>query len=97
MDGNSFEQRYGTWALVAGGTEGLGLAFAEAIARRGVNLLLAGRDAQRLEAALDQIRRHHSVKTDGLPCDLSRRDEIDRLVEWIGKRRVGLLVANAAA
>lgn len=40
MTRRPFAQRYGSWALIAGGSEGLGAAFADEIARRGVHLLL---------------------------------------------------------
>ena len=33
---NEFYNKYGPWALVAGASEGLGAAYAEALARRGL-------------------------------------------------------------
>lgn len=39
------------WALVTGGSSGIGLALGEALAVRGLHLLLVGRDTGRLEAA----------------------------------------------
>jgi len=39
----AFVRRYGSWALVAGASEGLGAAWAEALASRGLNLLLLAR------------------------------------------------------
>ena len=38
-----FTERYGTWALIAGASEGLGAAYAKALAGRGMNLLLVAR------------------------------------------------------
>jgi short-subunit dehydrogenase len=40
---NDFSDRYGPWALVAGGSQGLGAAFAEELAGKGLNLLLIAR------------------------------------------------------
>ncbi|MFZ1176354.1 MAG: short-chain dehydrogenase, partial [Mycobacterium sp.] len=36
----TFATKYGPWALVAGASDGLGAAFAAAIAERGVNVVL---------------------------------------------------------
>jgi NAD(P)-dependent dehydrogenase (short-subunit alcohol dehydrogenase family) len=38
-----FAAAYGPWALVAGGSEGLGAAFAHELARRGLHLVLVAR------------------------------------------------------
>ena len=35
-----FKSKYGPWALVAGASEGLGAAFAEILAGKGLNLIL---------------------------------------------------------
>ena len=43
MNSARFAESYGPYALVAGASEGLGAAFADAIARRGVNLVLLAR------------------------------------------------------
>ena len=51
-----FAQYYGPWALVAGGSEGLGAAFADEIARRGVNLILVARRSEQLERAAARLR-----------------------------------------
>ena len=47
----SFSRRYGAWALVAGASEGVGLAWARAMAERGLNVMLVSRR----QDALDQV------------------------------------------
>ena len=49
----SFGERYGPTAIVAGASEGLGRSWAEAIAARGVNLILIARRADKLEATAE--------------------------------------------
>jgi short-subunit dehydrogenase len=51
MKTTPFKEKYGPYALVAGGSDGLGYAFVEAIARRGLNLVLMARGEDRLITA----------------------------------------------
>ena len=37
---HDFKSKYGPWAIVAGASEGLGAAYAEELAKRGLNLIL---------------------------------------------------------
>lgn len=46
---DTFKSKYGPWAIVAGASEGLGAAFAEALARRGINLILLARRKDKLQ------------------------------------------------
>jgi len=48
-------------ALVTGGARGIGIAIAEALARRRVPLSLIGRDRARLEAGAERLRGEHGV------------------------------------
>ena len=47
---DTFARRYGRWALIAGSAEGMGIAYAERFARRGLDLVLLDRDGAGLEA-----------------------------------------------
>jgi len=96
MSGTEFSQRYGPWAVVAGASEGLGLAFAESIARRGVHVLLVARRAAVLNDAAESLQERYGVEADALSLDLSEPDCAERIIEGMGKREVGLVVYNAA-
>jgi uncharacterized protein len=75
--------------LITGATGGLGRAIAMAFARRGAHLLLTGRREDVLERLAVELGGR------ALPCDLSRRDQVQRLIEDVAGTPVNVLVANA--
>lgn len=92
-----FASRYGPWALVAGGSEGLGASYSRELAARGVNLVLLALDDGSLDTMAAEIRSTHDVEVRTHPLDLSRPDLGDVVAEAIDGLDVGLLVYNAAA
>jgi uncharacterized protein len=97
MNGNAgFLQKYGPWALVAGGSEGLGGAFAEELARRGLNLVLVARRAGPLEELAARLRSASGVQVRTLAADLSERASLSVVERAVADLEIGLLVCNAA-
>ena len=97
MDRERFRGRYGPWALVAGGSDGLGAAFAEELAARGLNLLLVARRRVPLEQAAARLRDRHGVEVRPIALDLSDPDFLAALQRRTRGMDIGLLVCNAAA
>lgn len=93
---NTFAAKYGPWAVVAGASEGLGAAFAEALVARGLNLLLLARRADALEAVAGALRKHHKVEIRTMACDMARPDLPAWLDAATAELDVGLVVYNAA-
>lgn len=91
-----FTDRYGPWALIAGASEGLGEAFARALARRRLNVILLARREDKLRAVADEIAAKHGVEVHTLALDLADPELASRVREGVGAREVGLLVYNAA-
>lgn len=61
----------GRWAIVAASTQGLGRACAEALAAEGVNIVLNGRSADRVDAAVAALAAAHPVQVRGVAADLT--------------------------
>jgi len=67
----------GTNALITGGSSGIGLGIATALAREGVNLAIASRHPD--EEALRALQTH-GVRVRAIPADVSKEDEVRRMV-----------------
>jgi short-subunit dehydrogenase len=92
----AFSERYGRWAVIAGASEGLGAAFAEALAARGANLVLLARRAEMLEEVAAKVRAAHGVEARPLACDLADPSLAPKLAKAVEGLEVGVAVYNAA-
>ena len=95
MRASRFAETYGPYALIAGGSYGLGAAFAEAAARRGLDVVLMARNEDRLMATAARLRESYRVDVVTLAADLADFDAVKRQVLALGVP-IGLLVYDAA-
>lgn len=91
-----FPERYGRWAVVAGASEGLGAAFADAFASRAMSLVLLARRADVLAALAADLRTRHGVEVKTIACDLADASFADTLARETSDLDVGVGVYNAA-
>jgi short-subunit dehydrogenase len=96
MTRSDFAARYGPWALITGGSDGIGLAFARRLADAGVKLILVGRSTDKLHAAAAQLR-GLGAECVTASVDLGAADAAARIAQAVGDREVGLLITNAGA
>jgi NAD(P)-dependent dehydrogenase (short-subunit alcohol dehydrogenase family) len=86
-----------TTALITGGTSGIGRAVANKLARLDVHVLVVGRNAERGERAITEIR-SAGGQADFIASDLrdatSARDVAKRAIE-LGDGHVDILINNA--
>jgi uncharacterized protein len=92
----SFLEQYGSWALVAGASMGIGAAFSHEAAARGLNVVMLARGAETLEEMAAEVRAEHGVEVRTLAADLAAPDIGDRVAAATDDLEIGLLVYNAA-
>ena len=92
----AFASKYGPWAVIAGASEGLGAAFAKALAARGLNLLLLARRSEVLAELAAQIRSSTNATVRTEAVDLGRAGLDATLATLTEDLDVGLAIYNAA-
>lgn len=88
----------GKTAIVAGGSRGIGKAIALELAREGVDLVIASRSKDALEATAKEIAGATGRKVIPMVCDVTSRQEVDRMVDGAAETLGGLnILVNSAS
>lgn len=87
------------YAFITGASSGIGAAFARLAARKGFDVGITARRAEKLESLADELRRAHGVDADVFPADLSAPGSARQLIDAVraANRRPDVLVNNAGA
>ena len=87
----------GRRAVITGGSEGIGLAVAQALASEGVDVAIIARDKGRVESRASEIHKDHGVRALGIAADVSQRQDCDTASARIAAffDGVDILVNNA--
>jgi short-subunit dehydrogenase len=93
----TFADKYGPWAVLAGASEGVGAAFAEAVAERGVNVVLLARRQTLLDEVATGIRSRTGVQTRTLAVDLAEPTATAAIVDITSDLEVGFFVYFAGS
>lgn len=94
----AFAEKYGPWAVVIGGSEGIGRAFADELAHRGINPVLVARTRPALDEAAAAIRSAHpELEVRTVAADLSVPDGADEVIAATEGLRVGTVVYNVGS
>ena len=89
-------RQLGRWALVTGSTDGIGKAFAFALASKGLNVVLVSRSFQKLKRVADEIEQKHLVQTKVITVDFkdNAEDYVPAIRREIEGLDIGVLVNN---
>ena len=92
----TLKQKYGTTALVAGASEGIGAAFATYLAKEGMDLILIARRLQPLQQLARSLQDRYKINVMSIQCDLSDPNATQQIEKALNGREISLIVYNAA-
>ncbi len=72
-------------AIITGASRGIGRAIAEALAKEGMNLVIAARGKEALDKTAGEISSKYKVKVIGVPCDVSKMADLENLRKKLPK------------
>lgn len=90
-------KKYGSWAVVTGPTDGIGKEFAFQLARKGLNLVLVGRNPDKLKDVSDSIMAKYGqtqIKTVVVDFSGDLDEGVKRIKDAIEGLEVGVLINN---
>lgn len=90
-------RRYGPWALVVGGSDGIGEAFARRLAAAGLDLILVARREKPLRDLADALRARHGHEVRTLTLDAAAPHAAAEIIHHLAELDIGLLVCNASS
>lgn len=96
MGNRDFADRYGPWAVVAGASFGLGAAWSQALAARGLNVVMVAESDTPLHEVAAAVAGRHGVQTLPVVADLGDPGARAAIAAATAGLEVGLLVYNAA-
>ena len=90
------KEKYGSVALVAGASEGIGAAFSEFYAKAGLDLVLIARRKEPLVAFANGLSKKYNIEVQCIACDLSLPEASDLILNELNGKTVNIFTYNAA-
>ncbi|MCD0472686.1 SDR family oxidoreductase [Flavobacterium sp. JAS] len=85
------------YALVAGGSKGIGYSIAQALAKRKFNLILIARHQDALDKAKERLEKDYKVHVELLKLDLEHESTADSIARWCTSKNIHLkMLCNVA-
>ncbi|XP_067261911.1 hydroxysteroid (20-beta) dehydrogenase 2 [Chanodichthys erythropterus] len=88
-------RKYGQWAVVTGATSGIGRAYAEELAKRGLNIVLISRSEEKLHSVAKEIESRFKRQTHVIQTDFAEGHSIyPAIAQQLVGMEIGILVNN---
>ncbi|KAK7146152.1 hypothetical protein R3I93_013786 [Phoxinus phoxinus] len=90
----SFFTSLGKWAVVTGGSDGIGRAYAEELSKLGMNVIVISRNQEKLDRAARKIELTTGGKVKVIAADFTKDDIYGHIKENLEGLDIGILVNN---
>lgn len=90
----NFKERYGPWALIAGGSEGTGESFARQLASIGINLILVARREAPLQKLQRSLLENHPIEVVIVAQDMTAHNALENVLASCSGKNIGLFIYN---
>lgn len=88
----------GKWAVITGASDGLGKAYAQALAAKGMDVVLVSRSLSKLEEVAAQIKEQYGVETRVIEADLTGGSAVHaKIAKATEELEIGVLINNAGS
>jgi short-subunit dehydrogenase len=92
---NDFMEQKNKYALITGGSQGFGRLLALELSRRKVNVILVSLKGERITETAEECRKL-GVKAETYETNLTDRDELLKMTEWVNDNfEINILINNA--
>ncbi len=90
-------EKHRNYALITGGSKGIGKAIAQQLASKGNHLLLVARNRSELQHTADDIKTKYQVEVEFFAIDLSLANAAEEVFKWTAENNyaINILVNNA--
>jgi uncharacterized protein len=96
LSDGDFRARYGPWAVVAGGSLGMGAEYSLQLAQKGLSVVVVAEERASLEALAPRLEAEHRAESRPVLADLATAEGLAAVEAATRDLDVGLLVYNAA-
>jgi len=88
--------KLGKWAVITGATDGIGKAYAKALAKKGISIVLISRTEEKLKAVAKELEVAYGVETKIVVCDYSNFDKSarEKVNAALASLDIGILLNN---
>lgn len=90
-------KNYGEWAVITGGSDGIGKGYAFELAKRGLNICIISRTESKLKSVCDKMTKEYGVKAEYITFDFNEGDYQElykKLKSFSWFEQIGVLVNN---
>ncbi|XP_048339604.1 very-long-chain 3-oxoacyl-CoA reductase isoform X2 [Sphaerodactylus townsendi] len=92
------ERCHHLFTVVTGATDGIGKAYTEELAQRGMKVVLISRSQEKMDQVASEIRERFKVETKTILADFEDREAVyDKIKEGLEGLEIGILVNNVGA